>query len=91
MAARKPIKKAVAKKATATRVRKKNDDEAFTPLEQYCIALNEYFKALKRAGFPESICMTMVMDKSTYPDWILPPKPLEKISGNDYEEDEDDD
>ena len=87
MAARKPIKKAVAKKATATRVRKKNDDEAFTPLEQYCIALNEYFKALKRAGFPESICMTMVMDKSTYPDWILP-KPINPDIPAPYEDED---
>lgn len=87
MAARKPVKK-----ATATRVRKKTDDEAFTPLEQYCIALNEYFKALKRAGFPDSICMTLVMDKDSYPDWILP-KPInpDHIPLFDPYEDEDDD
>jgi hypothetical protein len=66
-------------------------DENYTPLEQYCIALNEYYKALRKAGFPESICMSMIMDKDSYPDWILPPRPIEKIGSIDPEEFEEDD
>jgi hypothetical protein len=50
--------------------------DLYSPLEQYCIALNEYWKALKRAGFAESIAMALIMDKDSYPDWILP-KPIE--------------
>ena len=67
-------------------------DDNYSPLEQYCIALNEYWKALKKAGFPESICMTLIMDKDSYPDWILP-KPINPtdIPLFDPYEDEDED
>jgi hypothetical protein len=67
-------------------------DDNYTPLEQYCIALNEYWKALKTAGFPESICMTLIMDRDSYPDWILP-KPINPtdIPLFDPYEDEDED
>jgi hypothetical protein len=50
-------------------------DDNYGPLEAYCIALNEYWKALKKAGFPESVVMTLIMDRDSYPDWILP-KPI---------------
>ena len=77
-------RKRTVKKATVA-------DENYTPLEQYCIALNEYYKALRKAGFPESICMSMIMDKDSYPDWILPAKPIEKIGSIDPSDWEDDD
>jgi len=77
-------KKRPVKKATVV-------DENYTPLEQYCIALNEYYKALRKAGFAESICMSMIMDRDSYPDWILPAKPIEKIGSIDPTEFEDDD
>jgi hypothetical protein len=47
-------------------------DDSYTPLEAYCIGLNEYYKALRKAGFATDICMSLLMDPFSYPDWILP-------------------
>lgn len=44
-------------------------DESYSPLEQYCIWLNEYYKALRKSGFPYDIAMTIMMDKDSYPEW----------------------
>ena len=69
----------------------KKIDDLYSPLEQYCIALNEYWLALKRSGFSESIAMALLMDRDSYPDWILP-KPIEFDPNNpnfDPYEDED--
>lgn len=41
-----------------------------TKLEVYAIWLNEYYKSLKDAGFPEDICLSLIMDKSSYPAWV---------------------
>jgi hypothetical protein len=67
------------------------DLDTYTALDAYAIALNEYYKSLRKAGFSETHAFWIMSDRESYPDWILPIKPLEKISGNDYEEDEDDD
>jgi hypothetical protein len=61
----------------------------YTPLEKHCIALNEYYKALRVAGFPIDICLGMLQDKNSYPDWIIPDLP-NKIDPLEYiDEDED--
>ncbi len=57
---KKPSKKKVATVA----------DESYTALEQYCIWLNEYYKSLRKAGFAADVAMTVMMDKTSYPDWI---------------------
>lgn len=72
-----------------TKVRTVNSDD-YTPLEKYCISLNEYYKALRVAGFPIDICLTMIQDKDSYPDWIIPDLP-NKIDPLEYIDDEDDD
>jgi len=56
----------------AARKVKALEDQGYTPLEQYCIGLNEYYRALRKAGFPVDICLSMIMDPYSYPDWILP-------------------
>jgi len=56
----------------AARKTKAIEDQGYTPLEAYCIGLNEYYKALRKAGFATDICMSMLMDPFSYPDWILP-------------------
>ena len=70
----------------------KVQDDTYSPLEQYCITLNEYWKALKRSGFTDSIAMALLMDRDSYPDWILP-KPVDFDPDNPdfspYEDDED--
>lgn len=77
-------KKRAAKKPVVVR------DENYTPMEQYAIALNEWYKALRKAGFSTDICMSFILDKNSYPDWILPQLP-NKIAPIPYEAEEDDD
>jgi hypothetical protein len=79
MAARKPV----------TRVKKVIDLDTYSALDAYCISLHEYYKSLRRAGFSADNAFWLIIEKDSYPDWILPVKPIEKISGNDYEEDDD--
>jgi len=71
-----------------TKVRTVLSDD-YTPLEKYCIALNEYYKALRVAGFPVDICISMIMDKASYPDWIIPdlPNKIDPIPYDDEDED----
>ena len=66
-------------------------DDTYSALEMYCIGLNEYYKALRKAGFSTDIAMAMIMDKASYPDWLLP-KPVDFDPDNPdftpYEDDE---
>ena len=65
-------------------------DENYTPMEQYAIALNEWYKALRKAGFSSDICMGFILDKASYPDWLMPAIP-NQMKPIPYEDDEDDD
>jgi len=47
------------------------------------------YRALRRAGFPIDIALSMIQDPECYPSWILPVKPIEKIGDIDYDEDDD--
>lgn len=78
------------KPTTRTKVKTVVNDD-YTPLEKYCISLNEYYKALRVAGFPVDICLTMIQDKNSYPDWILPdiPNKMNPLEYIDDDEDED--
>jgi hypothetical protein len=84
MAARKkPVKR-----TTVKTVR----DESYSRLELYCIAMNEYYKALRVAGFPTDVCMTVMMDRSSWPDWMLPDIGMpNKMDPLEYIDDEDED
>lgn len=48
------------------------EDQGYSALESFCIALNEYYRALRKAGFPIDISISMIQDPFSYPDWILP-------------------
>ena len=61
----------------------------YTPLEKYCIAVNEYYKALRVAGFPVDISLSMIQDRNSYPDWIIPDLP-NKIDSVPYDDEDDD-
>lgn len=65
------------------------DLDTYNALDAYCISLNEYFKSLRRSGFSESIALYMITEKESFPDWIIPIKPIEKIGDVDYEDDDD--
>lgn len=62
--------------------------EDYTALDAYCIALHEWFKSLKRAGFSDSWIVVLITDKQAYPDWILPKIPND-LEPRPYEDDED--
>jgi hypothetical protein len=77
------------KKPTRTKVKTVLSDD-YSPLEKYCISLNEYYKALRVAGFPTDICMGMIQDRNSYPDWLIPDLP-NKINPLEYVDDDEDD
>jgi hypothetical protein len=45
-------------------------DESYSKLEEYCIWLNEYKRALRKAGFSNDDALWLVATKDSYPDWI---------------------
>jgi hypothetical protein len=64
-------------------------EDNYTALEQYAIALNEYYKALRKAGFSVELALGLLSDKDSYPAWILPePVDPNKLGSTDYEDDE---
>ena len=67
------------------------DLDTYSALDAYCISLNEYYKSLRRAGFSTDMSFWMILDKESFPSWILPVKPLEKISDEPYDDDDDED
>lgn len=77
------------KKPTRTKVKTVLSDD-YSILEKYCISLNEYYKALRVGGFSEGIAISMIQDKSSYPDWILPDLP-NKINPLKYVDDDEED
>jgi hypothetical protein len=65
---------------------KEND---YTPLETYAICMNEYYKALRKAGFSVELALGLMSDRQTYPGWLLPePVDPNKIGSTDYEDDD---
>jgi hypothetical protein len=72
------------------RTKKVIDLDTYSALDAYCIALHVYYTSLRKAGFSTDMAFWLLLDRESYPDWILPAKPIEKISGNDYEDDDED-
>jgi hypothetical protein len=64
-------------------------DEGYSKLESYCIGLNEFYKGLKKAGFATDIAIAIIVEKSAYPEWILPNPINPNIPEPDWYEDED--
>ena len=83
MAARrvkKPAKK-VAKR------RKTTKDPILTKLDFWAIAAKEVYDACRKAGMDEGTALAFAMDRSSYPDWIVPMD--DPIRKPDFDEDED--
>ena len=76
-------KKRVAKRPTVVR------NEDYTPMEIYAISLNEWYKALRKAGFGVDMCLAFLLEKDSYPDWILPKSP-QVLPIPDVDEEDDD-
>lgn len=64
------------------------DLDTYNALDAYSIALHEYYKSLRKAGFSIEIALALMSDRDTYPDWILPKLP-NKIQPLPYDDDED--
>ena len=74
----------MARKAT-----KALEDQDYSALDAYCIALHEYYKSLRKAGWSEGLALFMVTDKDSYPAWILP-SPVDPNKFGDYDDEDDD-
>lgn len=64
------------------------DLDTYNALDAYSIALHEYYKSLRKAGFSVEIALALMSDQDTYPEWILPKLP-NRISPLPYDDDED--
>jgi hypothetical protein len=83
---------AAPKKKPVSRQKKVIDLDDYSALDAYAISLNEYYKSLRRAGFSSDMAFWLILDKDSYPDWILP-KPInpDHVPLFDPYEDEDED
>ena len=61
----------------------------YNALDAHAIALNEWYKSLRKAGFAVDLCLAIITDPQSYPDWILPKLP-NKIDPMPYEDDDED-
>jgi hypothetical protein len=64
------------------------DLDTYNALDAYAIALNEWYKSLKKAGFSEKHIFWLLSDRESFPDWIIPNLP-NRIDNIPYEDDED--
>ena len=65
------------------------DLDTYNALDQYAISMHEFYKALRRAGFAVDICLAIIVERSAYPDWVLPELP-NRIDSIPYEDEDDD-
>ena len=85
MATRKRVKKPVKKVAKRRRTTR---EPVLTKLDFWAIAAKEVYDACRKAGMDEGTALAFAMDRSSYPDWIVPiDDPIRKP---DFDEDEDD-
>ena len=84
MATRKRVKKPVKKVAKR---RKTTKEPVLTKLDFWAIAAKEVYDACRKAGMDEGTALAFAMDRSSYPDWIVPMD--DPIRKPDFDEDED--
>ena len=65
------------------------DLDTYNALDAYAIAMNEFYKALRRAGFAVDLCLEIITDRDAYPDWVLPTLP-NRIDNIPYDDEDDD-
>jgi hypothetical protein len=65
------------------------DLDTYSKLDQWAIGLHEMYRALRRAGFATDISMGIIMERNSWPDWILPeiPNKIDRIPYEDEDED----
>jgi len=83
----KPRQKRAAKKVAKRR--RTTKEPVLTKIDFWAIAAKEVYEALRRAGMDEGTALAFAMDRSSYPDWIVPmDDPIRKPDFEDDEEDE---
>lgn len=77
------------KKAKAKpRRRRTTKEPVLTKIDFWAIAAKEVYDACRRAGMDEGTALAFAMDRSSYPDWIVPiDDPIRQ--GRPIEEDDD--
>jgi hypothetical protein len=65
------------------------DLETYNALDSHAIALNEWYKSLRKAGFSVELAMGIIVERDAFPDWILPKLP-NRIDSQPYEDDDED-
>ena len=75
-----PRKKKPIKKVATVR------EAELTPLEIHAIQINEYYKALRKAGFDAPTAITLVMEPALYPHWFKLVPDLEALDEEDNED-----
>lgn len=65
------------------------DLNTYSALDAHAIALNEWYKSLRRAGFSADMALGIILEPDAFPDWILPKLP-NKIDPMPYEDDDED-
>lgn len=65
------------------------DLETYNALDAHAIALNEWYKSLRKSGFSTDMALAIILEKDSFPDWILPKLP-NKIDPLPYEDDDED-
>jgi predicted metal-dependent phosphotriesterase family hydrolase len=85
VATRKRVKKPIKKVAKR---RKTTKEPILTKLDFWAIAAKEVYDACRKAGMDEGTALAFAMDRSSYPDWIVPMD--DPIRKPDFDEDEDD-
>ena len=67
--------------------RKTTKEPILTKLDFWAIAAKEVYDSCRRPGMDEGTALAFAMDRSSYPDWIVPlDDPIRKP---DFDEDED--
>ena len=68
--------------------RRTTKEPVLTKLDFWAIAAKEVYDACRKAGMDEGTALAFAMDRSSYPDWIVPMD--DPIRKPDFDEDEDD-
>lgn len=61
----------------------------YSAMDAWAISLNEWYKSLRRAGFSTDLALGIILERDSFPDWILPKLP-NKIDPMPYEDDDED-
>ena len=64
------------------------ESDSYSRLEEYCIWLNEYYRALKRAGFNDDMAFWLISSEDSYPDWVKGVRTKDIVEHIEDEEDE---